>query len=190
MGQREPLCFLFFGDSIAGLSLWKEFLMNNIRQASGSSIRLLAGNPIFLSAVTAFIVSQIIKAVIMLLFSKERKAKEILVTLVWSTGGMPSSHASLVAAMATSTALNEGISSTIFGISLFLALIVMRDALGVRRAAGMQAKALNALSRQISEKLNFSCQQVKEIQGHTPLEVTFGGILGVISALIFWIIRS
>lgn len=166
--------------------------MNNLTpqpEYSMASLKLLLINPIFLTAITSFVVSQVLKALITLITERERSFKEILVTLVWSTGGMPSSHAALVSSMAASTALNEGISSSIFVISLFLALIVIRDALGVRRAAGMQAKALNALGRSVSGKIDLSWQPVKEIQGHTPLEVTAGGILGVVTAIVFWTLR-
>ncbi|MDR2467390.1 MAG: divergent PAP2 family protein [Spirochaetaceae bacterium] len=161
--------------------------MQNTSQQPWLSIRLLIGNPVFITAITTFIISQMAKALITFLLNREKSFKEIFLTLVWSTGGMPSSHAALVSSMATSTALYEGISSTVFVISLFLALIVIRDALGVRRAAGMQARALNSLGRDMSGKLDIDWQPVKEIQGHTPLEVTMGSILGITCAILLWL---
>jgi acid phosphatase family membrane protein YuiD len=70
----------------------------------------------------------------------------------------------------------------LFIFSFWFALVVLRDALGVRRAAGLQAKALNHLGRQASEKNGVDFHPVKEIQGHTPLEVVVGGLLGIFIA--------
>jgi acid phosphatase family membrane protein YuiD len=150
-----------------------------------SLVRQLFGNHIFLTTIISFASSQILKS-ILCLFSGRKTNKDALAALVWSTGGMPSSHSALVASMAVSTALFEGIGSTIFVIALFLAFIVIRDALGVRRAAGMHAKALNELGRNTSAKFGFEWRLVKEIQGHTPLEVTAGSMLGIVIAVIVW----
>lgn len=152
-------------------------------------LRQLFGNMIFTTTVISFVVSQILKAIICLCFER-KTGKDAFIALVWSTGGMPSSHAALVSSLAAATGLFEGIGSTIFVIALFLAFIVMRDALGVRRAAGLQAKALNALGRCTSGKLDFKWQPVKEIQGHTPLEVAAGGVLGIIIPVIIWAIAG
>lgn len=98
---------------------------------------------------------------------------------------MPSSHSALVSAMASSTAITEGLASTIFVVTLFFALVIIRDALGVRRAAGLQAKALNNLGRDSSQHLDIEWQPVKEIQGHSPLEVSAGIMLGIVIACVF-----
>ncbi len=142
-------------------------------------------NPVFLSAITSLIFAQILKAVIVLLKNTRKSAKEIAATLLWKTGGMPSSHSSLVTALATSVGFKEGIGSTLFIVTLCIALIVIRDSMGVRRAAGLQARALNLLGKQVADRLNIEYHQVKEIQGHAPLEVLVGSLLGILIAAAF-----
>jgi len=112
---------------------------------------------------------------------------EAIQTAIWSTGGMPSSHSALVCSLTTSAGIKQGISSDFFIFSLIFALVVLRDSLGVRRAAGLQAKALNALGKQAAEKLGLEFNPVQEINGHTMLEVLVGGILGVLIAVGFYI---
>jgi len=99
---------------------------------------------------------------------------------------MPSSHSSMVAALAASIAFVEGPDSSLFIITLVFALIIIRDALGVRRSSGIQARVLNWLGRQASEKLKIEYRPVKEVNGHSPLEVTVGALLGIIIAAAFW----
>jgi acid phosphatase family membrane protein YuiD len=142
-------------------------------------------NPVFLSSLTSWFVAQLLKVVIVLLRSHRRTAREIVGTLMWRTGGMPSSHSSLVSALATSVAFAEGIGSTLFIVTLCLALIVIRDSLGVRRASGLQARSLNLLGREVSARLEIEYRPVKEIQGHAPLEVLVGALLGLFIAVAF-----
>jgi len=117
--------------------------------------------------------------VICLLTSKYKKPWEVIETVIWRTGGMPSTHSAVVCSLTTSTAISEGIASNLFVFSLIFTLVVLRDALGVRRASGLQAKALNNLGKQTAEKIGLDFQAVKEINGHTPLEVLVGGFLGI-----------
>jgi acid phosphatase family membrane protein YuiD len=142
-------------------------------------------NPVFLSSLTSWFVAQLLKVVIVLLRSPRRSSREIAATFMWKTGGMPSSHSSLVAALATSVAFSEGIGSTLFIVTLCLALIVIRDSLGVRRSSGLQAKSLNLLGREVSARLGVEYRPVKEIQGHAPLEVLVGALLGLFIAFAF-----
>ena len=136
----------------------------------------------------SWLVSQLIKGIIAVLHIRKKTFREILETLFWSTGGMPSSHAAVVASMTAGVAFHEGVGSNLFAVSLFVAMVVMRDAMGVRRASGLQARALNFLGRQASEKLGIEFHHVKEIQGHAPLEVIVGGLLGIfISAAFAWL---
>jgi hypothetical protein len=119
---------------------------------------------------------------------RKRGVKEILETLFWRTGGMPSSHAAVVTSMTASVALSEGLGSNLFAVSLLIALVVMRDAVGVRRAVGLQARALNLLGKYLSEKQGYDYLHVKEIRGHAPLEVVVGALLGIfISAAYAWL---
>ncbi|MCI5058384.1 MAG: divergent PAP2 family protein [Flavobacteriales bacterium] len=101
-------------------------------------------------------------------------------SVLFSTGGMPSSHSSTVTSMATAIGLIEGWDSTMFALAFCLAIVVMYDAAGVRRAASRQAWILNRIIKEIiSEGHILKKERLKELLGHTPTEVLAGGILGV-----------
>lgn len=95
-----------------------------------------------------------------------------------STGGMPSAHSASVSALAVSTGLVEGIGSTFFAIAVVLALVVMFDAQSVRRAAGHQAVLLNQIIAELFKDRHVSHGKLKELLGHTPLEVFAGLAIG------------
>jgi len=105
--------------------------------------------------------------------------------LFWKTGGMPSSHSALVAAVSTTIGFKNGISSDLFVFSCCFALVVIRDSVGVRRSSGQQAKALNELGARVSAKLKYQFKPVKEIQGHRPMEVLAGILLGFFIGVAF-----
>ena len=146
------------------------------------SVKVFIENPIVLSAITSWFLAQVIKAAIMLLKTHRKNGKEILKSIAWRTGGMPSSHASLVSSMTTSIAFKEGLHSNLFAVSFFISLIIMRDAMVVRRSSGIQAKSLNSLGHSIEERMGLEYHPVKEVQGHTPLEVVIGALLGIFIA--------
>jgi len=146
--------------------------------------RILA-HPVFLSAFSSWFIAQILKSAVALFRNRPRTAREILLNLFWSTGGMPSSHSAVVAALATSVGFAEGADSSVFFVTLFYALLTFRDALGVRRAAGAQAKVLNQLIRDLSARRSLRARPVKEIHGHTLSEVFVGALLGFFIALAF-----
>ncbi len=106
---------------------------------------------------------------------------------LFQTGGMPSSHASTVIALSTSVAFLKGITSLEFAISMVFSSIVLYDATGIRRAAGEQAKVVNKLVDNIErrEGIEILEKDLKEFLGHTPVEVFWGCILGVIIAFVF-----
>jgi acid phosphatase family membrane protein YuiD len=147
-----------------------------------ASVKDLLLNPIFLPTASTLCITQLLKTVIFLLSGRKAKTKELIEITIWRTGGMPSSHAAVVTAMTTSVAFAEGIASNLFVFSFWFMLVVMRDALGVRRAAGLQARALNNLGTQMAEKQGVEFHPVKEIQGHSPLEVIVGSLLGIFIA--------
>ena len=112
------------------------------------------------------------------------KTKKFNFKRIMGAGGMPSSHSAVVTSVATLAGRIEGFDSSIFGISVIFAFIVMYDAAGVRRAAGKQAKLLNKIvdtpgisGVQVSEKL-------VEVLGHTPIQVFVGAIIGIIVGII------
>jgi len=139
------------------------------------------------------VLAQLVKGIITLLPTRRKagrkiKIGEVLEALTWRTGGMPSSHAAVVASMTAAVGFNEGLGSNLFAVSLWIALVVMRDAMGVRRATGLQGSGLNQLGRQVSDKLDIEFHSVKEIQGHVPLEVIVGAFMGIlISAAYAWL---
>ena len=101
------------------------------------------------------------------------------------TGGMPSSHAAGVSALATSVAVQAGPRSLVFAVTLYFSLVVMYDAAGLRRAAGRQAVILNRLIDEHFKHPERDAHRLMELLGHTPLEVLVGAIVGVASALLW-----
>jgi acid phosphatase family membrane protein YuiD len=152
-----------------------------LSQRAGA-IRAFFENPIFLSAIWSWFFTQLIKTVIYLLRAKKKSLRDTFETLIWRTGGMPSSHSALVSSMTASVAFTEGINTNLFVVTLMLALIIIRDSLGVRRSSGLQSRMLNILGRQVSDKLKTEYHPVKEVNGHTPLEVVVGILLGIFIA--------
>lgn len=140
-------------------------------------------NPVFLSAVSSLLLAQFLKAVINILRSKSKSLPDVLSTFFWKTGGMPSSHSALAVAITTSIAFVEGTNTSIFVLALFFALVVIRDAMGVRRSAGQQARVLNLLGRELSTRFDVPLHLVKEVHGHSPAEVLVGSVLGFFIAL-------
>jgi acid phosphatase family membrane protein YuiD len=149
------------------------------------ALKNLVENPVFLSAVSSLFLAQLLKTIIYLLRARIKNPKDTIEMLIWRTGGMPSSHSALVSALSSSIAFIEGIDSNLFIITVMFALIIIRDALGVRRSSGIQARVLNWLGRQASEKLKIDFHPVKEVTGHSPLEVAVGVLLGIIIAAAF-----
>jgi acid phosphatase family membrane protein YuiD len=150
--------------------------------SKSSSFKGLFENKVFLSTICSLCAAQILKSILYLVKRRRRKSREIVEILIWRTGGMPSSHAALVSSLCTSVAFFRGIATDLFIFSFWFALVVLRDAMGVRRSAGLLAKALNTLGRQAAEKTGLDFHDVKEIQGHTPMEVIVGASLGVFIA--------
>lgn len=145
-------------------------------------------NPVFLSALCSLFVTQLVKAIISLFKTKAKNFREVVVTLFWKTGGMPSSHSALATAIATSIGIIDGINSSLFVLALFFALVVIRDAMGVRRASGLQAKTLNQLGKELHAKYKIPFHPVREVHGHTPAEVAVGILFGVFIGLAFCVL--
>jgi len=156
--------------------------MNSVE---AQQVSLLFANPIFLSAVFSWIISQLIKTVISLISLPIHSIKEFIELVLWKTGGMPSSHSALVSSISTSIGFRNGITSDLFIFSCCFALVVIRDAVGVRRSSGLQAKALNELGQRVSTKIKYQFKPVKEIQGHRPMEVLVGVLLGFFIGVAF-----
>jgi len=137
----------------------------------------LRTNSVLWAAICSWAIAQLIKILIEL-----KKTKKINFALIISSGGMPSSHSSFVTAMATSVGIYEGFYSPIFALSAVFSLVVMYDAAGVRRAAGHQAAAINMLFKLFEDQGIKLDKNLKELLGHTPVEVAAGAILGILVA--------
>jgi len=101
------------------------------------------------------------------------------------SGGMPSAHTALVASLATTVGFLEGFDSPLFGATTVMALIVMYDAAGVRRAVGVQAGILNRILRELKDRRPKDVEHdVRELLGHTPIQVFYGALVGVVVAVL------
>jgi acid phosphatase family membrane protein YuiD len=101
----------------------------------------------------------------------------------FESGGMPSAHSCMVAALSTTIGFNYGWDSVMFATSVILSIVVMYDAMGVRRAASKQAYIVNKLVDDIYNDGNIEIEKLKEIIGHSPAEVVVGSIMGFLIAL-------
>ena len=107
-------------------------------------------------------------------------AGELRYGIIFETGGMPSSHSALMTAITSGLGMDLGFDNSIFALAVGVSLIVMYDASGVRRSAGLNAKEINKLSKSFDEK---STLNLKETLGHSKLEVIVGSILGPLISL-------
>lgn len=101
-----------------------------------------------------------------------------------SAGGMPSAHSALVASLATAIAIQEGLRSPLFALAVVFAIVVMFDAQGVRRATAIQAAILNEIIDELFQGHPISEHHLRELLGHTPVQVFVGAALGV--AIAWW----
>lgn len=148
-------------------------------------LQLLFVNPVFLACIFSWFSAQFIKTVIKLLGGNVSSVKELLELLLWRTGGMPSSHSSLVCTLSTTIGFRSGINSDIFILAIIFALVTIRDAVGVRRASGIQARVLNEIGKKLKDKEILNFKPIKEIQGHKPAEVFIGCFWGVAIGIAF-----
>jgi acid phosphatase family membrane protein YuiD len=143
------------------------------------------GNFWLMSAALSWLVAQLLKV----LTGMFRERSFSILTLLFSTGGMPSSHTASVVALTTSIVITQGVASLAFAMSFLFSMVVMIDATGVRRETGEQAKILNQMMKQLFESKNSEewNRTLKELVGHTPLQVIAGAGVGVAVPLILWL---
>ena len=137
-----------------------------------------AKNQMFFTVLMAWLIAQTIKAAIGVVQEKRFNFKWFV-----GSGGMPSSHAATVSALATAVGLTYGFASPLFAITFFLAFIIMFDAQGVRRQSGHQAEALNQIIEDIYLNKGIQQERLKELLGHTPIQVFIGAAIGILVAL-------
>jgi len=132
-------------------------------------------NRVLLVALVACLIAQSLKLVIELI-----KNRKLNVRVLVTTGGMPSAHSALVTSLATGVGQTLGWASPDFALATIFAIIVMYDAAGVRQAAGKQARILNQMIDELfDDKHDFSQDRLKELLGHTPVQVIAGSALGI-----------
>ncbi len=131
-------------------------------------------NRVLLIAIAACLITQATKLVVELVRNQKLNFRVLV-----ETGGMPSSHSALVVALACEVGWHEGWGSTAFAIATIVAFIVMYDAAGIRQAAGKQARILNQIIEEIFEgKHQLAETRLKELLGHTPVQVIVGAVMG------------
>ncbi|MDL2218793.1 divergent PAP2 family protein [Ruminococcaceae bacterium OttesenSCG-928-O06] len=143
--------------------------------------RLFFGNYLLMLPVLGWVIAQLAKAVIHRIVHGTFRAERL-----FGSGGMPSSHAALVCALFVGAAKKYGMASPYFAIAFVLAAIVMYDAMGVRLETGKQARLLNLIMDDLGDEKEEwdSEKRLKELVGHTPLQVLSGALLGVLLAIL------
>ena len=141
-------------------------------------IHRLIDNRILLAAILGWVVAQGVKVLLGVVTERRFNFRWLV-----GSGGMPSSHSAGVSALATRVGIVEGLSSPIFAVTLVVALVIMFDAQGVRRATGQQAEALNKMLEDIYWKRPIAETRLIELIGHTPIEVFVGSAIGILLAI-------
>jgi acid phosphatase family membrane protein YuiD len=131
-------------------------------------------NRILVAAGIAWFVAQSVKLMVDLF-----RTRRVHLRYLVSTGGMPSSHSALVTALTTAVGRDLGLASPLFAISAVFAVIVMYDAAGLRQSVSIQARILNRMLDELFIEHAFHEERLRELLGHTPLEVSVGFLLGV-----------
>jgi acid phosphatase family membrane protein YuiD len=139
-------------------------------------------NGMLISALTAWFIAQAVKP-----FIGYARTRRWNWGLWFSAGGMPSSHSGLMSSLALSAGLFEGFDSPAFAISVAIMMIVVYDAAGVRRQAGMHAERINRIINEIFTGQPVNEKELKEVLGHTPRQVIAGIVLGILCALGVWV---
>ena len=144
-------------------------------------------NKILVIPICAWAITQSLKVIIVLIREKELDLSYLVIS-----GGMPSAHSAVVTSLATSIAFIQGFSSIDFGISVILALIVMYDAAGLRQSVGKQSIVLNRILQELRlhRPVIELGRELREFVGHTSLQVLIGGLLGIAVALLWFIITG
>jgi len=144
----------------------------------------LLHNRIFVAAICGWFVAQVLKTLIHMWFNRKFVAERLV-----GSGGMPSSHSATVCALAAASGMEYGGGSFQFAMAAVFAIVVMYDAIGVRRETGIQAKVLNEMM-ELFDKMGKEMsveEKLKEFVGHTPLQVLMGALLGILIAVtVYW----
>lgn len=144
----------------------------------------LVNNRIFMASVSGWLVAQILKTIIHMWFNRKFVAERLV-----GSGGMPSSHSATVCALAAAAGMEYGGGSIQFAMAAVFAIVVMYDAIGVRRETGIQARVLNEMMElftKMGKEMSVE-DKLKEFVGHTPLQVLMGALLGILIAVLMYL---
>jgi acid phosphatase family membrane protein YuiD len=138
-------------------------------------------NRVLITGITAWIIGQFLKAPLDYFLNKRWNWNVVI-----SAGGFPSSHSALATSVMLSIGLQEGFGSPLFALAFAFTMIVVYDAAGVRRQAGIHAQRINEMMKAFFAGRQIPEQELKEVLGHTPFEVITGVILGILISLLFY----
>lgn len=139
----------------------------------------ILSNKVLLIPAAAWCLAQVLKVIV-----GSVRDKRLNLSYLTTMGGMPSSHSTLVCALATTVALVNGVGSTLFAIAAFFALLVMYDAAGVRQTVSTQSTMLNRMLEELFKGNPAFQQRLRELIGHTKFEIAAGAGLGIVFALL------
>jgi acid phosphatase family membrane protein YuiD len=139
-------------------------------------------NHALLTALTAWFIAQVLKPPLEYLRNGKWNWGYLL-----SAGGMPSSHSALMVGATTGIGLHDGFDTSVFALAVAVTMIVVYDAAGVRRQAGIHAHKINILIDELLAGHPISDKQLKEVLGHTPMEVSGGVLLGIVVGIVYWL---
>jgi len=140
-------------------------------------------NKALMAGLIAWLLAQVIKMPLDYLYSRKWNW-----ALLLTTGGMPSSHSSLLTATSLGIGLYHGFDDPVFAIAVAITMVVVYDAAGVRRQAGIHAQRINVLFSELLQGHMLNEKDLREVLGHTPLEVIGGILLGIIVAIAQWLV--
>lgn len=164
--------------------------MEKMLPTIGLQFKLFFSSPMFLAGFFSWLGAQFLKTAINLIYGRVHSIGELIELMVWRTGGMPSSHSALVSSLCTTIGFRNGIHSDIFILSLAFFFVTIRDAFGVRRSSGIQAHKINEIGKKLKEnKILDEYKTIKEVNGHTPMEVICGVIFGFFVGLAFSLLK-
>jgi len=144
----------------------------------------LFNNPVFIACIISSLMAQLLKLPLEYLRTKEWDW-----SLLFGTGGMPSSHSAVVTAAAAGVGHYAGFDTPLFGLAFAIAMVVVYDATNIRRQAGFHAQQINRIIKEIlieRVKPAEEFQELREVLGHSPAEAVGGIVLGILVNLVIW----
>ena len=140
-------------------------------------------NKVLVAVLIGWLLAQILK-----IPTEYLRSRRLMWAMFFAAGGMPSSHSALLVSGTLAVGLYHGFDNPLFGIAVATTMIVVHDAAGVRRQAGMHAERINLLFEELLKGHIWGEKELKEVIGHTPLEVVGGILLGFFVAITQWLL--